>query len=458
MKHSISPLDGRYEQALNPLRKYFSEEALMYYRILIEIRWFQHIATRKDITTLRELTDTENILLEKILSEFSDTDASQIKEIEKTTNHDVKAVEYFLKQKTKDSSLEELSEWIHFSLTSEDVNNLAYALMFQEAIENIVLPELKKIQSVLSQSATQWKSIPMLSRTHGQPASPTTLGKEMLIFSTRLHRQISQLQSQEYLGKIAGASGNYNAHIVAFPDAEWFDISKTFVNSLGLTWNPVVSQIEPHDFIAELSHTLSRINIIFIDMSRDIWGYITFKFFKQHLKKGEVGSSAMPHKVNPIDFENAEGNFGIGNALFHHFAEKLPISRWQRDLSDSTVLRNIGVAIGHHYLGLKSLQKGLSKLEVNTKEILNDLRANPEILAEAVQTVMRSAGIKNPYEKLKEMTRGKHLSTEGFQKFISLLDLPNTEKSILKNLTPETYIGLADEICEKFIPPEIKEN
>jgi adenylosuccinate lyase len=450
MKHAISPLDGRYEKDIESLRHYFSEEALMRYRVLVEIRWFEHLASRSDIPLLRDISEEERTLLESVFSHFSDSDASRIKEIEKTTNHDVKAIEYFLKEKIADSSLAELSEWIHFSLTSEDVNNLAYALMLKKALHEIILPELEKLMDMIGELSRTHASVAMLSRTHGQPASPTTLGKEFLIFAHRLQRQLRQLKNQEFFGKLAGASGNFNAHVIAFPNADWLDISQTFVESLGLSWNPVVPQIEPHDFIAELSHILLRVGTIGIDFSRDIWGYIALRFFRQKLKEGEVGSSAMPHKVNPIDFENAEGNFGIGNSLFSHFAQKLPISRWQRDLSDSTVLRNVGVAFGHHFLALKNLQKGLGKLEINTLEISKDLDSNREVLAEAVQTVMRANGMKNPYETLKQMTRGKSLSQKDYSDFILTLELPQKQQAQLLDLTPEKYTGLAEAICKKF--------
>lgn len=450
MHNALSPLDGRYKNKLNPLRKYYSEEALIYYRILVEIRFLQMLAAEKAIGHCRELTAEENIFLENILENFGEADAAHVKEIEKTTNHDVKAIEYYLKEKIKGTPLEELNEWIHFSLTSEDVNNLSYALMLKESVDNILLPELTKVYDNLRKRAHTWKNIPMLSRTHGQPASPTTVGKEFAIFSARLARQIQHIESQQFLGKLAGASGNFNAHKVAFPEADWLKISQDFVESLGLTWNPVVPQIEPHDFIAELSHSFLRAGTITIDLSRDIWGYIALKFFKQKTIEGEVGSSAMPHKVNPIDFENAEGNMGIANALFGHFAEKLPISRWQRDLTDSTVLRNLGVAFGHHFLALQNLQKGLGKLEVNEVVLAQDLENHPEILAEAVQTVMRAAGIPNPYETLKEMTRGKAMTMEQFTEFVETLDISEEQKEILRNLTPGKYIGIAEEIAEKF--------
>ena len=450
MHNALSPLDGRYENKLNPLRKYFSEEALMRYRVLVEIRFLQMLSAEKEVSSCRTLTAEENALLEEIIESFSAEDAKKIKEIEQTTNHDVKAIEYFLKEKISHSSLADVSEWIHFSLTSEDVNNLSYALILKDAVHMVLLPELKKTAHELETRAKQWKGTPLLSRTHGQPASPTTMGKEFAIFSARLKRQITHLEQQEFLGKLAGASGNFNAHVIAFPKADWLRISQQFVESLGLTWNPVVPQIEPHDFIAEISHIFSRIATITIDCARDIWGYISLGFFIQKTVAGEVGSSAMPHKVNPIDFENAEGNMGISHALFTHFAEKLPISRWQRDLSDSTVLRNMGIAFGHHFLALLNFQKGLGKLEINEKALADDLHRHPEVLAEAVQTVMRAAGIPNPYETLKKMTRGKTMTMEDFLVFIETLDISEEQKSALRHLTPLSYTGIAEEIAEKF--------
>jgi len=450
MIDALSPLDGRYSSAIDPLKSSFSEEALIFFRIFVEIRWFSFLSDREDISPLRPLKNEEKQLLESILKNFSTKDAERVKEIEATTRHDVKAVEYFLKEKIANSSLESKKEWIHFALTSEDVNNLAYALMIQNALKKTLLPEIQNTEDYLFSVAKEWKSIPLLSRTHGQPASPTTLGKEFLIFAMRLQRQRIFLEEQEILGKCAGASGNLNAHIIAFPEADWLDISEQFVKSLGLIWNPVVPQIEPHDFLAEISHTMIRINTIVIDLSRDTWGYIALKFFRQKTKPGEVGSSAMPHKVNPIDFENAEGNMGLANALFSHFAEKLPISRWQRDLTDSTVLRNMGVAFGHHFLALKSLKRGLEKLQLNESSLQKDLKNTPEVLAEAIQTVMRAEEIENPYEQLKEMSRGKEISLEVMRDFVRELKISEAAKKRLLGLTPGTYIGLAEEIVDRF--------
>ncbi len=449
MHNALSPLDGRYEKKLDALRPYFSEESLNKYRCLVEIKWLITLGARADVPC-RVLLSSECEMLESIIRDFSQSDAEQIRSIEVVTNHDVKAVEYFLKAQIAETSLADISEWIHFALTSEDVNNLAYALMLKDATEKVLLPTIKGLEDKLFALAQDWKALPMLARTHGQPASPTTMGKEFLIFAARIRRQRQFLQQQEFLGKFAGASGNFNAHVIAISEADWLTISKEFVESFDLTWNPVVSQIEPHDFIAELSHTLSRINTINIDFARDIWGYISIGFFRQKTKAGEVGSSAMPHKVNPIDFENAEGNFGLSNALFNHFAEKLPISRWQRDLTDSTVLRNLGVAFGHQLLALQSLQKGMSKLDIAPEIMISDLEKNPEVLAEAVQSVLRAERIEKPYEKLKELTRGKRISLADFQAFVEDLSIPIDQKERLKQLTPRQYIGLAVEIVERF--------
>lgn len=452
MQNALSPLDGRYEEKLKPLHSFFSEEALMRFRVLVEEKWLRFLSDRDDISALRKLTKGEHEFLQKIVSSFSEDDALHIKEIEKTTNHDVKAVEYFLKEKVKDTSLADISEWIHFSLTSEDVNNLAYALLLRDAIQKTLLPLLQKAEKEIQARARQWKAVSLLSRTHGQPASPTTMGKEFLIFSARLQRQLQQLEKQEFLGKLSGASGNFNAHVIAFPEIDWLELSESFVTSLGLTWNPIVPQIEPHDFLAEISHLFLRMGNIFLDASRDIWGYISLGFFRQQLKEGEVGSSAMPHKVNPIDFENAEGNIGIANALFTHFAEKLPVSRWQRDLSDSTVLRNMGVAFGHNFLAIQSFLRGLEKLTLDEKTIYNDLAAHPEVLAEAMQTILRARGAENPYERLKDLTRGKEITLESFYDFVQTQkDLSEEDRVRLLSLTPKLYTGIAEIIVDRFL-------
>ncbi len=447
---AISPLDGRYASKTADLQKYFSEYALIYYRVLVEIRWFQHIAKREDIAECRNFSEEENQILEEILLNFSEEDANRVKEIETTTNHDVKAVEYLLKEKLTGTALEDASEWIHFACTSEDINNLSYSLMLRDAIKQVVLPTYDVILEELENKAKAWKSIPLLSLTHGQSASPTTLGKTIFVFAARLSAQLSQLESQDYLGKINGATGNFNAHVIAYPDANWLEISQSFVEGLGLQWNPFTDQIDPHDFIAEISHTCMRANTILIDFSRDVWGYISRGVFGQKTKEGEIGSSAMPHKVNPIDFENAEGNFGMANALFGFFADKLPISRWQRDLTDSTVLRNLGVSFGHTILALQSLNKGISKLEEKPENMKKELDSNIEVLAEAVQTVMRKHSMEKPYEKLKELTRGKRITLEDYQVFVKNLELPEDEIQKLLALTPSTYIGIAEKIVTTY--------
>jgi len=449
--HALSPLDGRYSEQIHALRDSFSEQALIFFRVLIEIAWLRKLSMSAEITEVRALTAAEEKFLEELLQNFSAEQAARIKTIEETTNHDVKAVEYFLKEEFAKNSLADLREWLHFGATSEDVNNLAYALMLKDGMENTLLPELEKVGVNLREKCSAWQDIAMLARTHGQPASPTTLGKAYLNFSARLTRQLAMLKKQEYLGKWNGATGNYNAHLAAFPEVNWLKISQEFVEALGLTWQPVSDQIEPHDFIAEICHGLSRINTILIHLARDTWGYIAWGYFTQEVRAGEVGSSTMPHKVNPIDFENAEGNLGLANALLTFFAEKLPITRWQRDLTDSTVLRNLGVAFGHILLSLKSLQKGLGKLKVNTGALQRDLTANPEVLAEAVQTVMRRYSLPNPYEALKELTRGKELTREVYENFVKSLAIPEEAKSGLLKLTPESYIGMAGEIVKKFL-------
>ncbi len=451
---ALSPLDGRYWNTVEDLAHFFSEAGLMAHRVEVEVEWLKFLSECKEISEVRSLTKDEQKLLEKIKNDFDEPDALRIKEIEKTTNHDVKAVEYFLKEKLQSTSLEELGEWVHFACTSEDINNLSYALMMRNAVQNetreSLLSTLENLQKFLEEKSVEWKSAAMLARTHGQPASPTTMGKVWLNFSQRLKRQIGHIKNQEYLGKMNGATGNFNAHAVAYPKVEWMKLSQKFVESLGLTWQGVTDQIEPHDFIAEICHNWMRVNAICIDFARDVWGYISLGYFSQQLKKGEVGSSTMPHKVNPIDFENAEGNAGVANALFGHFAEKLPISRWQRDLSDSTVMRNIGIAFGHTYLVFKSLEKGVGKLEINTQKIKTDLEENWAVLAEAAQTVMRKYNIEKPYEKLKELTRGKKLTPEKYKDFVTSLEIPEDAKKNLMKLTPMSYTGIAEKIVDQF--------
>ncbi len=448
MQHStltaLSPLDGRYANKVGELRPIFSEFGLIKARVLVEVRWLQMLAAHSDIQEVASLSAEANAFLDAIVDNFSEADAQAVKDIEKTTNHDVKAVEYFLKDQVKDQAeLNAVSEFIHFACTSEDINNLSYGLMLKEARDTVLLPALDNTIAKMESMASDMAAMPMLARTHGQPASPTTMGKEWMNVVARLDRQRTQIADVVISGKINGATGNFNAHLIAYPEVDWLNTSKGFVESLGLAWSPYTTQIEPHDYIAELNQATSRFNTIIIDFSRDIWGYISIGFFKQKVIAGEVGSSAMPHKVNPIDFENAEGNLGLANAMLHHLAEKLPISRWQRDLTDSTVLRNLGVGFGYTMLALASLDRGLSKLEVNEGKMLEDLDNTWEVLAEAVQTVMRRYALENPYEQLKALTRGKGITAERIRTFIENLDIPEDAKARLKDITPADYIGNA---------------
>lgn len=448
---ALSPIDGRYGDKTIELRTIFSEYGLLKYRVQVEVQWLQKLASQVEISEVPALSQSATNHLNQIVEQFDINDAERIKEIEKTTNHDVKAVEYFLKEKV--SSHEELhaiNEFIHFACTSEDINNLSYALMLKEAKESVLIPYWKKIIETISAQAKTYRDLPLLSRTHGQPATPSTIGKEFANVAYRLQRQLKQLQTVEILGKINGATGNYNAHIVAYPQVDWHQFSEEFVNSLDLKWNPYTTQIEPHDYIAEFFDCVARFNTIMIDFNRDIWGYISLNHFKQKTIAGEIGSSTMPHKVNPIDFENSEGNLGIANTIMSHLGSKLPISRFQRDLTDSTVLRNLGVGIGYAIIAYQSTLKGLSKLEVNQEYLLDELNRNWEVLAEPIQTVMRRYGIEKPYEKLKELTRGKRVDAEGMKQFIDSLDLPENEKSRLKQLTPANYIGYASAFVDKL--------
>ena len=441
---AISPVDGRYGSKTSDLRPIFSEFGLTKYRVTVEVRWLQKLSATKAIEEVPAFSDAANQALDKIVSEFSEEDALRIKNIEATTNHDVKAVEYFLKEKISDNAeLHAVTEFIHFACTSEDINNLSHGLMLKECRELILLPVIDDILSKIKGLAVEYKAIPMMCRTHGQPASPSTLGKEMANVYIRLKRQRQQISEVELLGKINGAVGNYNAHLSAYPEVKWHQFADEFVNDLGLTFNPFTTQIEPHDYIAELFDAVARFNTILIDFDRDIWGYIALGHFKQKTIAGEIGSSTMPHKVNPIDFENSEGNLGIANALFNHLAQKLPISRWQRDLTDSTVLRNLGVGFGHAIIAYQSTLKGISKLEVNEENLANELDKNWEVLAEPVQTVMRRYGIEKPYEKLKELTRGKRVDADSMRDFINNLELPDSVKAELCLLTPASYIGRA---------------
>jgi len=445
---AISPIDGRYASKVEALRPIFSEYGLIRFRVQVEVRWLQALAQQKQITEVPAFSTDANQVLDAIVSNFSEADAQRVKDIERTTNHDVKAVEYFLKEKIADNTeLNAVSEFIHFACTSEDINNLSYALMLKEGRAAIV-PQMTEVMEALKTLAKDNAAQPMLSRTHGQSASPTTAGKEFANVAARLERQLTQFSAVEILGKINGAVGNYNAHSVAYPDIDWQAFAKDFVESLGLTLNPYTIQIEPHDYIAEFFHALSRFNTILLDFDRDIWGYISQGFFKQKTIAGEIGSSTMPHKVNPIDFENSEGNIGLANALFHHLAEKLPVSRWQRDLTDSTVLRNIGVGVAHTSIAIQATLKGISKLEINVENIEADLDANWEVLAEPVQTVMRRYGIEKPYEKLKELTRGNRIDAAGMQAFIETLDMPEAAKQELIQLTPRLYTGYAEQLAK----------
>ncbi len=447
---AVSPVDGRYASKTASLRPYFSEYGLIYHRVLVEIRWLQFLANETPITEIPSFSKQSNAFLDAIIENFSETDAQRVKDIESTTNHDVKAVEYYLKEKIKgQAEIETVSEFIHFACTSEDINNLSHALMLSTARDKILLPEMEAIIQLLTRFAHNYADIPMLSHTHGQPASPTTIGKEFANIVARLKRQYSQIVAVNMLGKMNGAVGNYNAHVSAYPELDWPQLAEQFITkSLGLTYNPYTIQIEPHDYIAEYFDALSRFNNIIMDMDRDIWTYISMGFFKQKVIKGEVGSSTMPHKVNPIDFENSEGNIGIANALFSHLSGKLTISRMQRDLTDSTVLRNLGVGLAHCLIAYSSTLRGLNKLEVNEQKLAEILDTNWEVLAEPIQTVMRRYGIENPYEKLKDLTRGSKISSESLVEFIGTLDMPEDAKTELGKLTPASYIGLAVQLAK----------
>ena len=444
---ALSPLDGRYAMKVEALRPIFSEFGLMQRRVLVEVCWLQALAEENAIAEVGRFAASTRQFLTTLASGFSLQDAERIKAIEATTNHDVKAVEYFIKEKIGDhAELAKAKEFVHFACTSEDINNLAYALMLRDARDGVLLHTLDKVIATLRQMAHALAAQPMLSRTHGQTASPTTLGKEIANVVARIERQRGQIAGIELCGKINGAVGNYNAHVIAYPEVDWAALARRFVESLGLAWNPYTTQIEPHDCIAELADAIRRANTVLLDFCRDVWGYISLGYFRQALRPGEVGSSTMPHKVNPIDFENAEGNFGIANALFAHFAEKLPISRWQRDLTDSTVLRALGTAFGHTQVAFESLLRGLTKLNANPDRLAADLDASWEVLAEAVQTVMRRYGLPEPYEQLKALTRGQGITRESMRGFIEGLALPAEAKARLLALTPASYIGLADKL------------
>ncbi|MBB72593.1 MAG: adenylosuccinate lyase [Legionellales bacterium] len=446
---AINPIDGRYHDKTNPLAPYFSEFALQRYRTLVEIRWLQHLADTADITEIPALSQAANQFLDDIIANFTLADGQAIKDIEKTTNHDVKAVEYFLKQKFElQAELNPIKEFLHFACTSEDINNLAYGLMLKEGCETVVLPLLNELQDKLNHLSHEHNDASMLSRTHGQAATPTTMGKEMANFAQRLQRQLKQLQACEFRGKLNGAVGNFNAHMSAYPDIHWAEVAKRFVETLGLQYNTHTSQIENHDYIAEIFAVVTRANCILVDFARDVWGYISLGYFKQKTIAGEVGSSTMPHKVNPIDFENAEGNLLMANSIMTFLSQQLPTSRWQRDLVDSTLMRNLGVAFGYSLIAYQSLVKGINKLEVNATALATDLENNWEVLGEAIQTVMRRYGIDEPYEKLKALTRGKKIDAAMLHAFIDSLELPNEAKQRLQQLTPAGYIGLASQLAK----------
>jgi len=448
---ALSSVDGRYGGKTESLRPICSEYGLIHRRLIVEVRWFQALAEHEGIPELPALSDTAKAFLDRLVGEFDESGAARIKEIESLTNHDVKAVEYYLKEQFAEMpELADRAEFLHFACTSEDINNLSYALMMKDAHADVMAGMFSRVDGALAELARDNAGRPMLSRTHGQTASPTTLGKEIGNVVQRLRRQVRQMSEQEMLGKINGAVGNFNAHISAYPAVDWPSLAQRFVESLGLTWNPYTTQIEPHDWMAELFQSLARYHTILIDLCRDIWAYIAIGYFRQKTVEGEVGSSTMPHKVNPIDFENAEGNLGVANALLGHLAVKLPISRWQRDLTDSTVLRVTGTAYGHSLVAMASLLKGLSKLEVNEERLAADLDSSWEVLAEPIQTVMRRYGIENPYEQLKSLTRGKRITAEDLESFISGLDLPEEARRDLRELTPGKYTGNAEEMARSL--------
>jgi len=443
---AISPIDGRYGSKTSNLQPIFSEYGLIRHRVLVEARWLQALAAHDEIKEVPNLSPDSSKLLDSLAEKFLPLYAERVKEIERTTNHDVKAVEYFIKEHIQNNKeLNAISEFVHFACTSEDINNLSHALMLNEAREHVIIPTMDDLINAIKRIAHDFAETPMLSRTHGQPASPSTLGKEMANVVYRLRRQRNQVADIQILGKINGAVGNYNAHLSAYPDIDWQAFAEKFVTDLGLTWNPYTIQIEPHDYIAEMFDAIARFNTIIIDFARDIWSYISIGYFKQKTIAGEIGSSTMPHKVNPIDFENAEGNLGIANALMQHLASKLPVSRWQRDLTDSTVLRNLGVGVAHSIIAYEATLKGISKLEVNQEQLARDLDSNWEVLAEPIQTVMRRYGIENPYEKLKELTRGQRVNQASMQAFIQTLEIPQDAKNHLLQMTPANYLGNAIE-------------
>lgn len=448
---ALSPTDGRYADKVGPLRDIVSEFGLLHYRVLLEIRWLQILADEPGISELRPLSSVMKDLLNQIVDDFNTDDAERIKTIEASTNHDVKAVEYYIRERIgSGADARNIGDYIHFACTSEDINNLAYALMLRTARDEVLLPQMRELSTKLRSMAREHAGVAMLSRTHGQAASPTTVGKEFANVVARLSGARDQLAAVDIRGKWNGAVGNFNAHVAAYPDVDWPSVSARFVESLGLTPNEFTTQIEPHDWIAAYAHALIRYNTVLLDFCRDVWGYVSLGYFQQRPLKEEVGSSTMPHKVNPIDFENAEGNLGVANALFDHLATKLPVSRWQRDLSDSTVLRNIGVAIAYVLIAIQSVIRGLGKLQVNAEAIASDIEQSWEVLGEAIQTVMRRYGVPEPYEKLKELTRGKVVDRELLHGFIASLDIPDDAKDRLLKLTPSDYTGLAEALAKKL--------
>lgn len=448
---AISPIDGRYANITIVLRNIFSEFSFLKYRLHIEIEWLKKIISISHLLENEKILFKDILYLDNILEKFNEEDAISIKNIEKNTNHDVKALEYFLKKKICQlDNLQFISEFVHFGCTSEDINNLAYALMLKDTRDKVIIPLWKKILNILKKMILKYQNSPLLSLTHGQPATPSTMGKEIANFYYRMKRQYSKMHKIEILGKMNGSTGNYNAHLAAYPNINWYNISKDFVNSLGIHFNPYTTQIEPHDYIAEFFSCITLFNTILIDFNRDIWGYISLNYFHQECIDNEIGSSIMPHKINPIDFENSEGNLGISNALMNHMINKLPISRWQRDLTDSTVLRNLGVAISYSLIAYHSVLLGIKKLTINEKQLLHILEQNWSILSEPIQTVMRRYGIKNAYEKLKKITRGKQINKNIIHQFITNLNIPEEEKQRLKNITPSNYIGYASKIIDKI--------
>ena len=449
---AVSPVDGRYGSKTAALRPIFSEYGLIRFRVQVEVRWLQCLAAHPGISEVAPFSDAANAILDRLAEDFDLAHAERIKEIERTTNHDVKAVEYLLKEQAEQlDELKQVSEFIHFACTSEDINNLSHALMLRSGRDEVILPLMRQVADAIRVLAKQYANVPMLSRTHGQPASPTTLGKELANVVYRLERQIAQIESIPLLGKINGAVGNYNAHLSAYPAVDWEANAKQFIEqTLGLQFNPYTTQIEPHDYIAELFDAVARFNTILIDFDRDIWAYISLGYFKQKTVAGEIGSSTMPHKVNPIDFENSEGNLGIANAIMQHLTSKLPISRWQRDLTDSTVLRNLGVGFAHSVIAYEASLKGIGKLELNAARLAEDLNNCWEVLAEPIQTVMRRFGVANPYEKLKELTRGKGITPDALLAFVDSLEIPDDAKAELKALTPASYIGNAVAQAERI--------